>query len=149
MSAADEGRSIGTLVAEATSQVSELMHDEMALLKAKLSQDIQRGIKNSAVLIVAAFFALLALLPLTMALGFWLRNWLDVPLAIAFLLVGGFYLLFTVVLVLFAVISMKRAPSHDHTASIKQSVSVLSTVKPHTRNQLADAPHPEGDRLQA
>lgn len=148
MSAADEGRSIGTLVAEATGQVSELMRDEIALMKAELKQDIQRGAAGAVAGAVAALFALLALLPLTMALGFWLNSWLNVSLAVAFLLAGAVYLLVTAVFAVIAAVSFKKLPQRDRAASVKESVSVLSTVKPHPRPKLADVPPAEGDRLQ-
>jgi Ca2+/Na+ antiporter len=98
--------------------------------------------------VVAALFALLALLPLTMALGFWLHSWLNVSLAVAFLLAGAVYLLVTVIFGLVAMVSFKKLPKRDRGASVKQSVSVLSTVKPHARPKIADTRPTEGDKLQ-
>jgi hypothetical protein len=148
MSAADEGRSIGTLVAEATSQVSELMRDEITLIKTELKQDIQRGVMGGMLGIVAAVFAVLALLPLTMALGFWLTSWLNVSVAVGFLLAGAAYLLVTVILVLIAMVTFKRVPQRDRGASVRETVSVLSGVKPHPRPKAANEKSAVGDKLQ-
>ena len=148
MSAADEGRSIGKLVAEATSQVSELMRDEVALVKAELKQDVQRGVRSGVAGIIAAVFVLLALLPFSIALGLWLQSWLNVSPAVGFLLAGAVYLVVATVFVLVAVVSVKRMPHRDRGASVKESVALLSDVKPHPRPK-PDMLLPEGDRLQA
>lgn len=156
MSAADEGRSIGTLVADATAQVSELMRDEIALVKTELKEDVSRSVKGGVAGIVAALLALLALLPLSMALGFWLQSWLNTSLAVGFLLAGAVYLFFALVFGLIAMLTMKKAPKRDRAASIKESAAVLSAVKPHPRPKpdvlggamLADAGPAEGGRVQ-
>lgn len=136
MSAADEGRSLGKLVSEATEELSGLMRDEIALLKAELKQDVRKGGMGAVLGALAAAFAVLALLPLTLALGFWLEAWWKVPMAIAFLIVGGLYLLGTAVLGLAAVAMFKRGPAgRDRTASLKESVAVLNHAKPHPREQ--------------
>ncbi|NJP67909.1 phage holin family protein [Streptomyces spiramenti] len=144
MSAADEGRSIGKLVAEASGQVSELMRDEIALAKAKLREDVQRGKKGGSAGAVALVFLVLAPFPLTAALVFWLRNWWDVPLAIAFLVVGALYLVIAGIAGLVAKREFQRMPKPDLGSSAKESAAVLSNVKPRPREG-AD----EGDRLPA
>ncbi|WP_103504858.1 MULTISPECIES: phage holin family protein [Streptomyces] len=143
MSAADEGRSIGNLVAEASGQVSGLMREEIALAKAKLREDVARGKKGGVAGAVAAVFLLLAPLPLTVALGFWLRNWWDLPLAIAFLIVGGIYVLIGLIAGLVAMLEFKRMPKPDLATSAKESAAVLSNAKPRQRERLG-----EDDRLQ-
>lgn len=143
MSAADEGRSLGKLISEATAQLSDLMRAEVALMKAEIRQDVRRGSAGAVAAGLAASLGLLALFPLTLALGFWLQVWWDVPLAIAFLVVGGIYLLIALIAALVAVRLFKRLPKRDYTSSVKESVAVLSGVKPHPRTEPA-----EGDRLQ-
>jgi len=46
-------RSIGQLFASATTELSALVHDEIALAKAQLKRDVKRGAVGGAVLAVA------------------------------------------------------------------------------------------------
>ncbi|WP_165990313.1 phage holin family protein [Streptomyces sp. YIM 98790] len=132
MSAADEGRSLGTLMAAAGNEAGALMRDEIALIKADLSRNAKLRTIPVLALLTAGLLALFAFLALTIGLAYWLHAWWDVPLAVAFAIVGGLYLLAAGALVAFAMLSFKRIPRTDVGASIKESAGViLSALKPH------------------
>ncbi|WP_062210234.1 phage holin family protein [Streptomyces sp. NBRC 109706] len=134
MSAADEGRSLGELVASATSELSGLVHDEIALAKAEIRQDVKRALFGSVAGVLAAGLLLFAVPLLSFALAFWLRNWWDLPLAIACLIVGGLYIVIALLLLLWAKVKLGRiSPPERSIRSAKESAAVLSRARPHPR----------------
>ncbi|WP_049576240.1 phage holin family protein [Streptomyces sp. SBT349] len=134
MSAADEGRSLGELVASATAELSALMHDEIALAKAELQVGVKKATKGSAAGLVGAFLALSAVPLFSFALAFWVRNWWDVPLALACTIVGGVYVVLAGVLFLLAKRKFGGVSGPERSMkSAKETASVLSSVKPHPR----------------
>ncbi|MQS08559.1 phage holin family protein [Streptomyces alkaliphilus] len=138
MSAADEGRSIGRLVSDATGELSGLMRDEMELAKARLKHDVQQAGAGGGALAAGGVVAIFSLPPFAMALGYWLHAWWNVPIAIAFLITAGVFLLVAGILALVGRALLRRnSPKQDLTASIKESAAVLSHAKPHPRG---DAP---------
>lgn len=139
MSAADEGRSLGQLVASATAELSALVHDEIALAKAELRQDVKRAAFGGVAGVVAGVLALFAVPLFSFALAFWLRNWWDLPLAVACVIVGGLYLLLALILVLFAKAKIgKVSPPERTIRSAKESAAVLSKARPHPREADTD-----------
>lgn len=141
MSAADEGRSLGELVASATADLSALVHDEIALAKAEIREDVKRAAFGSVAGAIAGVLALFAVPLFSFALAFWLRNWWGIPLAIACTIVGGLYLLLAAVLILLAKSTLGRiSPPERSIQSAKESASVLSAVRPHPREE--DEPVP-------
>jgi hypothetical protein len=139
MSAAEEGRSLGELVASATTELSALMHDEIALAKAEIRQDVRKGLFGSVAGLVGAFLALFAVPLFSFALAFWLRNWWDIPLAIACTIVGGLYVLLALVLFLLARRKFGGISKPERSMrSAKESAAVLSSVRPHPRSVPAD-----------
>jgi hypothetical protein len=136
MSAADEGRSLGELVASATADLSALVHDEIALAKAEIRQDVKRAVFGSTAGAIAALLALFAVPLFSFGLAFWLRNWWGIPLAVACAIVGGLYVVLAVVLILMAKSSFGRiSPPERSIRSAKESASVLSGVRPHPREE--------------
>ncbi|MEU7133083.1 phage holin family protein [Streptomyces sp. NPDC046261] len=135
MSAADDGanRSLGQLVATATTELSALVHDEIALAKAELRQDARRlGIGGGAI-IAAGVLALFSLPVLSFAAAYGIHN-LGLGLAWSFLITGGAYLLLAAVLGLLAVAKFKKIKKPEKSiASAKETAAVLGTVKPHPR----------------
>ncbi|MDT0341893.1 phage holin family protein [Streptomyces litchfieldiae] len=134
MSAAEEGRSLGELVASATAELSGLMHDEIALAKAEIREDVRRALFGSVAGMVGAFLALFAVPLFSFGLAFWLRNWWDIPLALACTIVGALYIVLAVVLFLLARRKFGRISKPERSIqSAKESAAVLSSVKPHPR----------------
>ncbi|TQK52806.1 putative superfamily III holin-X [Streptomyces sp. SLBN-118] len=126
-------RSLGQLVASATAEMSALVHDEIALAKAELRQDVRRGAMGGAAFTVAGVFVLFSLPVLSFAAAYGIHN-LGLGLAWSFLIVGGAYLLLAGLLALLAVAKFKKVkPPEKSIASAKQTAAVLQGVKPHPR----------------
>ncbi|MFC0601900.1 phage holin family protein [Streptomyces palmae] len=136
MSAAEDGgdRSLGQLVASATTELSALVHDEIALAKAEIRQDVKRGVFGSAAAIIAGVLVLFSLPVLSFALAYGFRAWTDLGLVWCFLIVGGLYWLLAVLLIGLAYAKFKKVkPPKRSISSAKQSAAVLSNVRPHPR----------------
>jgi hypothetical protein len=126
-------RSLGQLVASATAEMSALVHDEIALAKAELRQDVKRGVIGGAAITIAGVFALFSLPVLSFAAAYGIHN-LGLGLAWSFLIVGVAFLLLAGLLALLAVAKFKKVkPPERSIASAKQTAAVLQGVKPHTR----------------
>ncbi|MEU4497663.1 phage holin family protein [Streptomyces sp. NBC_00210] len=126
-------RSLGQLVASATAEMSALVHDEIALAKAELRQDVKRGAIGGVSITVAGVFALFSLPVLSFAAAYGIHN-LGLGLAWSFLIVGGAFLLLAGILSLLAVAKFKKVkPPERSIASAKETAAVLQGVKPHTR----------------
>ncbi|MFE3581839.1 phage holin family protein [Streptomyces vinaceus] len=139
MSAVDQGpqgaeRTLGQLVASATAEMSALVHDEIALAKAEIRQDVKRvGIGGTAIGI-AGVFALFSLPVLSFAAAYGIHN-LGLGLAWSFLIVGAAFLVLAGLLALIAVSKFKKVKPPEKTiASVKQTAAVVGTVKPHPRS---------------
>ncbi|MFE2877437.1 phage holin family protein [Streptomyces roseus] len=139
MSAVDQGaqgaeRTLGQLVASATAEMSALVHDEIALAKAEIRQDVKRvGIGGTAIGI-AGVFALFSLPVLSFAAAYGIHN-LGLGLAWSFLIVGVAFLVLAALLSLIAVSKFKKVKPPEKTiASVKQTAAVVGTVKPHPRS---------------
>ncbi|QHF92735.1 transporter [Streptomyces sp. NHF165] len=138
MSAADDGRSLGQLVAAATAEMSALVHDEIALAKAELRQDVKRGVLGSGAAIVAGVFLLFALPVLSFAAAYGVHN-LGLGLAWSFLIVGGAYIVLALILLGLAAMKFKKISKskgpQKSIASAKQTAAVLSHARPHPRTE--------------
>ncbi|MCB5166077.1 phage holin family protein [Streptomyces bambusae] len=138
MSAADQGtpgteRTLGQLVASATAEMSALVHDEIALAKAELRQDVKRVGIGGAAIGVAGVLALFSLPVLSFAAAYGIHN-LGLGLAWSFLIVGAAFLLLAGLLAMLAVAKFKKVkPPEKSIASVKQTAAVVGTVKPHPR----------------
>ncbi|MDX2733081.1 MULTISPECIES: phage holin family protein [unclassified Streptomyces] len=126
-------RSLGQLVASATAEVSALVHDEIALAKAEMRQDVKRGVAGSVAFIVAGVLILFALPVLSFAAAYGIHN-LGLGLAWSFLIVGAAFIVLAILLALIAIAKFKKVkPPEKSIASAKQTASVLQGVKPHPR----------------
>ncbi|MEO3752630.1 phage holin family protein [Streptomyces sp. B6B3] len=148
MSAADEGRSLGELVASATTDLSALVHDEIALAKAEIRQDVKRAVFGSLAGSIAGVLVLFAVPLFSFGLAFWLRNWWDIPLAVACVIVGGLYVVLAALLGLMAKVWFGHiSPPARSMQSARESAGVLSNVRPRPRNgdgSVAVAAGPDG-----
>jgi hypothetical protein len=139
MSAADQAedrngdRSLGQLVALATAELHALVHDEIALAKAELREDVKRAGIGGGAITVAGSLALFALPVLSFAAAYGIHN-LGLGLAWAFLIVGCAYLAIAGLLGAFAFAKFRKVKKPERTiASAKESAAVLQSVKPHPR----------------
>ncbi|RBM18932.1 phage holin family protein [Streptomyces sp. PT12] len=134
MSAAEEGRSLGELVASATAELSALMHDEIALAKAELQAGAKKATVGGAAGVIGIFLAISAVPLLSFALAFWLNNWWGISLALSCTIVGGFYLVLAGLLFLLAKRKFGGVSKPERSMrSAKETAAVLSSVKPHPR----------------
>ena len=126
-------RSLGQLVASATAEMSALVHDEIALAKAEVRQDVKRGVIGSVAFIVAGVLALFAVPVLSFGAAYWIHT-TGLGLAWCFGIVGLAFIVLALLLALFAVAKVKKVkPPEKSIASAKQTAAVLQGVKPHPR----------------
>ncbi|WP_371645962.1 phage holin family protein [Streptomyces mirabilis] len=130
-------RSIGQLFASATTEMSALVHDEIALAKAQLKQDVKRGAVSGGAFSAAGAVLIFSLPMLNFALAYGIRTWSHWNLAICFVLsfaanvlVAGFLALIGLV---FAKKAKKGKGPQKVAASVKETAGVLQHAKPHPR----------------
>ncbi len=102
---------IGRLVADATRDISSLIHNEIALAKSELKVSVKAGGTGAGLFGAAAFLGLLAIIMLSVAFAYFL-SMTGLHLAWCFLIVFGVYVLIAAVLGLIGVRKVKqvRAP---------------------------------------
>lgn len=127
--------SIGTLVKDATAQVSTLVRAEVELAKAEVTSEVKKGLQGSlffglalTVLLFSSFFFFFFLAEL---LDVWIARWL------AFLLVFLIMIVATAVLGLLGYRRVRKLRAPEKTIdSLKQAKSVLSPSHPETSTPL-------------
>ena len=95
----DTDPTIGRLVSDASRDISSLITNEIKLAKSELQVSIKAGGLGIGLFAVAGFFALMALIMLSVAIAYFI-NWNGKGLALhwAFLIVFGLYLLIAALL---------------------------------------------------
>ncbi|MDO0926497.1 phage holin family protein [Streptomyces sp. TG1A-8] len=140
-------RSIGQLFASATTELSALVHDEIALAKAQLKQDVKRGAASGGAFSVAGAVLVFSLPMLNFALAYGIRTWSGWNLAVCFLLSFAANVLLAGLLALIGVTFAKKAKQgkgpQKVAASVKESAGVLQNAKPHPRHELPQDRAPE------
>ncbi|MEU2751798.1 phage holin family protein [Streptomyces collinus] len=140
-------RSIGQLFASATAEMSALVHDEIALAKAQLRQDVKRGATSGGAFSAAGAVLIFSLPMLNFALAYGIRTWSDWNLAVCFLLSFAANVLVALVLALIGIVFAKKAKKSKSpqkvAASMKESAVVLQKAKPHPRPELPQDRVPE------
>ncbi|MGP4047126.1 phage holin family protein [Streptomyces sp. 2A115] len=130
-------RSIGQLFASATTEMSALVHDEIALAKAQLKRDVKRGAVGGGAFAAAGAVLIFSLPMLSFALAYGIRTWSDWNLAVCFLLSFAANVVVAGALALIGVVFAKKAKKgqgpQKTAASVKESAAVLQSVKPHPR----------------
>ncbi len=124
-SAAGEEPTLGALVASASRDLSALVHDEVALAKSELREDVKRAGAGAGMFAVAGVLALLASFALTIALGYFLV-WLGLDESLAFLIVGVLYLAVAGLLAFIGLKQVKKVKPPERTiATTKDTVAQL------------------------
>ncbi|MFI8090959.1 phage holin family protein [Streptomyces sp. NPDC086080] len=135
-------RSIGQLFASATADMSALVHDEIALAKAQIAQDVKRGATSGGAFTAAGVLLLFSLPMLNFALAYGIHTWSDWNLALCFLASFAANVLIAVVLALIGVVFFKKAKKsrgpQKVAASVKETAGVLQRAKPHPRPALPE-----------
>lgn len=127
--------SIGTLVRDATAQVSTLFRAEVELAKAEVTSEVKKGLQGSlffilalSVLVFSAFFFFFFLAEL---LSVWLDRWA------AFLIVFVLMLIVTGVLALLGYMRVRKLRAPNKTIdSLKQAATVLPGQRPDAASPL-------------
>ncbi|GAA0648755.1 phage holin family protein [Streptomyces thermocarboxydovorans] len=137
-------RSIGQLFATATAEMSALVHDEIALAKAQLRQDVKRGATSGGAFMAAGVLLLFSLPMLNFALAYGIRTWSGWNLAVCFLLSFAANVLIAGLLGLIGVVFAKKTKQgrgpQKVAASVKETAGVLQNAKPHPRPQRKELP---------
>jgi membrane protein implicated in regulation of membrane protease activity len=109
----DTDPTIGRLVSDASRDVSSLIRNEIRLAKSEIRVSVKAGGLGIAMFAAAGFFAVMALIMLSVAIAYFIHwNGQGLSLHWAFLIVFGFYLLIAGLLVLVGIRKVKkvRAP---------------------------------------
>jgi hypothetical protein len=136
MSQQQPQQSLGQLFAEASRDLSALVHDEIELAKAEIRRDVKNGVTGGAMFGAAAFVALLAVILLSIAAAYGLvaaglhPGW-------AFLIVAGVYLLGAVLFALMGKRAVSKVGPPQRT--IRTSKETAAFLK-HPRSANAETP---------
>jgi hypothetical protein len=106
--------SLGELVANATRDLSSLVHQEIELAKVEIKRDVAAAGKGAGMFGGAGFLGLFALVFLSISAAYGL-HWLGVPLGCGFFAVGAVYLIVAGVLVLTGKKSLKKVGPPEKT----------------------------------
>ncbi|MEU6577131.1 phage holin family protein [Streptomyces sp. NPDC046805] len=146
-------RSIGELFASATTEMSALVHDEIALAKVQLKQDVKRGATSGGAFVAALVILVFSLPMLNFALAYGIRTWSHWNLALCFLLSFAANVLIALVLALIGLVFAKKAKKSESpkkvAASMKESANVLQKAKPHPRTGAPQARVPGSSKAVA
>ncbi len=116
---------IGRLIADTTRDFSALVRNEIELAKTELKVSVKAGGVSVALFAVAGFFAVLAVIMISIAFALFL-DWLFAGTATAFLIVFAVYLAIAAVLVLVGVRKTKQVKAPERTIeSVKETKQVL------------------------
>ena len=91
--------SLGELVANATRDLSSLVHQEIELAKVEIKRDVVAAGKGAGMFGGAGFTGVFALLFLSVSAAYGL-HWLGVPLGCSFFAIGAIYLILAAILAL-------------------------------------------------
>ncbi|MDQ0992135.1 phage holin family protein [Streptomyces sp. V3I7] len=134
--------SIGQLFASATTEMSALVHDEIALAKLQLKQDVKRGATSGGAFMAALVILVFSLPMLNFALAYGIRTWSHWNMALCFLLSFAANVLLAALLALIGLAFAKKAKKsrapQKVAASVKESANVLQKAKPHPRQGVAE-----------
>ncbi|MFZ2503919.1 MAG: phage holin family protein [Nocardioides sp.] len=118
---------IGRLVTDASRDISTLISKQIELTKSELKVSVKAGGMGIALFVVAAFFAVMALIMLSIAIAY-LIHWNGDGLALqwAYLIVFGFYLLVAAILALIGVKKVKKVgPPERSIEQAKETKAIL------------------------
>ncbi|MGW2214656.1 phage holin family protein [Nonomuraea sp. NPDC001684] len=133
-----EEESLGSLVAQASSHISDLVRSEIELAKAEFKFDAKRVGMAAGLFAAAAFMAHLCLILASFTIAYVLAQWL--PNWLAFLIVTVFYLVAAGLLVLVGVRRLKGLAGMKRTARSIKGLKEIATPE----EQPLPAPTPEG-----
>jgi uncharacterized membrane protein YqjE len=122
----DTDPTIGRLVSDASRDISSLITNEIKLAKSELQVSIKAGGLGIGLFAAAGFFALMALIMLSVAIAYFI-NWNGHGLSLhwAFLIVFGFYLLLAALLGFVGVRKVKKVRAPDRAIAQAQEAKQI------------------------
>ncbi|MGP3962861.1 phage holin family protein [Nonomuraea sp. 3N208] len=124
-----EEESLGSLVAQASSHISDLVRSEIELAKAEFRFDAKRVGTAGGLFAAAAFMAHLCLILASFAIAYALAQWM--PNWLAFLIVTVFYLVVAGLLVFIGVRRLKGLAGMKRTARSIKGLKEIATSEAH------------------
>lgn len=125
---------IGRLVADASRDISTLLHSEIALAKSEVKVSVKAGGIGAGLLAVAAFFGLLIIILVSIAAAFFLTM-TGMHAAWAFLIVTGFYVVVAAILILLGIRLLKKIRAPEKTISTAKSLPSAFKGNPNSSRQ--------------
>ena len=119
-------RTIGQLVADATHDISTIVHNEIALAKTELKNDAKAAGKGAAMFGAAAFVGLLGLIFLFHTIALVIHIWL--PISASYAITTALLFLMAGVLALVGRKSVQRVKGKPE-RTIRNAQETISTVK--------------------
>ncbi|HEU5044519.1 MAG TPA: phage holin family protein [Nocardioidaceae bacterium] len=120
----DDEPTIGRLVADASRDISSLLHNEIALAKSELKVSVKAGGTGAGMFAGAAFFALLGVVMLSIGIAL-LINFSGLALAYCFLIVFGGYLGFAGLLGLIGIRMVRKVKPPERAIHQAQETSQI------------------------
>ena len=143
--ASDYERSVADLVSDATDNLSRIVRLEIKLAKLEAKADAVKIGKSLGEFGAAAFFLHLVLILFSVTAGLFLAEVVGWAFWLSFLTVTGFYLLIAAVLILMAVINLKRRQGLARTAvTSSRLIGILRGEVRRPRNDVAEAASDSG-----
>ncbi len=115
---------IGRLVADATRDLSSLLHNEIALAKSELRVSLKNGGTGAGLFAAAAFLVLLAVVMISIAFAFFITM-AGLDPAWAFLIVFGVYVVIAAILAAIGVRKVKRVRAPQRAIHQAQEAKTL------------------------
>jgi hypothetical protein len=119
---------LGKLVADATRDISSLIHNEIALAKSELKVSVKNGGTGAGLFAAAGFLGVLAIIMISVAFAYFL-SMTGLHLAWCFLIVFGAYLLLAGLLAFVGVRKVKKVRAPER--AIRQAKETQSVLKRH------------------
>ncbi|MFC6704229.1 phage holin family protein [Flexivirga alba] len=121
-------RSLGQLVADASTDLKSIVKDEIALAKVEVKADVSKGGKGAGLLAGAGLFALYMLGFLLLGLA-WGLHAIGLPIWAGMLITAGVLLVITLILALLGISALKKIKGKPARA-IDNAQRTVAAVKP-------------------
>jgi hypothetical protein len=123
----DEEPTLGKLVTDASRDISTLVSKEIQLAKTELKVSVKAGGIGSVLFVLAGFLAFMALILGSIAVAYFIHEYLDLGLHWAYSMVVGAYLLLAALLVFVGIRKVKQVRAPERAiAQAQETKEVLS-----------------------
>ena len=125
----DDGRTLGEIISDLTTQFSTLIREEIELAKTEISQNLSRAMKDVVSLAIGGFIAYAGFLVLLLAAAWGLA--LLMPLWVAGLIVGGVVLIIGAIMVMGGIQDLRK-----HSLMPRQTIESLKEDRDWAKEQI-------------